>query len=106
MEKHLTATVYIVEEKKILLLWHPKHNKWMPPGGHLEANETPPECAHREVLEETGLEIELVKEEHLWFTTETVFSCERPFMCLIQHIPAHKEQSSHQHIDIIYLGYP
>jgi len=106
MEKHLTATVYVWQESKVLLLKHPKHNKWLPPGGHVEINETPPDCARREVLEETGLQVELIREEHLWLKTEGVISCERPFMCLIENIPAHKEQPAHQHIDFIYLGYP
>lgn len=34
---------------------------WQFPGGHLEYAETVPDCARREVLEETGLEIEQLK---------------------------------------------
>lgn len=106
MQRHFTATAYVLWESKVLLLLHPKYGKWLPPGGHLEENETPPECARREVLEETGLHIELIQEEHLWIQRENATSCERPFMCLVENIPAHNGQEAHQHIDFIFLSRP
>jgi ADP-ribose pyrophosphatase YjhB (NUDIX family) len=106
MERQFTATVYVIQNENVLLLFHPKHRKWLPPGGHLEANETPPECAHREVLEETGLSIELIKEEHIWIDQQNAISCERPYLCLIENIPEHNGTASHQHIDFIYLARP
>ncbi|MGC1879079.1 MAG: NUDIX domain-containing protein [Rhabdochlamydiaceae bacterium] len=104
MEKQFTASVYIIEEDKVLLLLHPKHKKWLPPGGHLEVDELPPECAKREALEETGLIVELIKEEHLWIDCLNATSFERPWLCLLEYMPPHGSQPAHQHIDFIYLG--
>jgi 8-oxo-dGTP pyrophosphatase MutT (NUDIX family) len=53
--KQFTATAYIVKENQVLLHFHKKLGKWLPPGGHLEEGETPPECAIREAKEETSV---------------------------------------------------
>jgi ADP-ribose pyrophosphatase YjhB (NUDIX family) len=104
MEKQFTATVYILEEDKVLLLFHPKIKKWVPAGGHIEPNELPSECAIREALEETGLHIELIKDEHLWVDRWNAKSIERPWLCLLENIPPHNSQPAHQHIDFVYLA--
>jgi len=104
MEKQFTATVYILEQGKVLLLFHPKFSKWLPPGGHLEPNEIPPTCAIREAYEETGLEVELIKEEHLWVSRFNAESFERPWLCLLENIPPQGGKPAHQHIDFVYLG--
>ncbi len=106
MEKHFTATAYIISGDQILLLFHPKLNKWLPPGGHLEENETPSEGARREVLEETGLEVEWILQENLWIDRWNAKSIERPYLCLLENIPAHGSKPEHQHIDFIYLSKP
>jgi 8-oxo-dGTP diphosphatase len=46
---------------RILFHHRPDFNLWGLPGGILEAGESPAECARRESLEETGLQIEPVK---------------------------------------------
>lgn len=50
----------VVKDDKVLLVWHKKHNEWLPPGGHIEQNESPNDAVLREVMEETGLDVRFV----------------------------------------------
>jgi 8-oxo-dGTP pyrophosphatase MutT (NUDIX family) len=102
--RQFTATVYIFHDNKVLLHKHAKLGKWLPPGGHLEKDETPPEAAIREAKEETGLDITFITQENLTVDAPNAISIPRPYLCLLEEIPAHKEQPAHQHIDFIYLA--
>lgn len=106
MERQFTATTYILDEEKVLLIYHKKLQKWLPPGGHIEPNETPPEAARRETLEETGYRIELIQDEHIWIDRWNAKSIERPILCLLEEIPEHKGLAAHQHMDMIFVGTP
>ncbi len=62
------ATIcHIVSGQKLLLLRKSKglfgEGKWNAPGGKLRPNEDPEECAIREVLEETGLIVQEIKQD-------------------------------------------
>jgi 8-oxo-dGTP pyrophosphatase MutT (NUDIX family) len=106
MQRQFTASVYIISEARVLLIHHRKLQMWLPPGGHVEPDELPSETAVREALEETGLEIELLSDEHLWVQRWNARSLPRPYLCLLEEIPAHGETAAHQHIDQIYLARP
>jgi ADP-ribose pyrophosphatase YjhB (NUDIX family) len=63
---------------RILLVRHPYRDGWGMPGGFLKRGETPEACARREVMEEVGLEVELLGPPQVVFdertrTVETVF---------------------------------
>lgn len=51
---------YLVHDGKVLLVHNKAYDKWTPPGGHLEGDETPAEAVVRELAEETGLKVEII----------------------------------------------
>jgi len=104
--KQFVSSVYILDHQKVLLIFHKKLKKWLPPGGHLEADETPPEAAKREAFEETGLEIGLFLQENVWIKKWNATSFARPYLCLHEEVPSFEDQAAHQHIDFVYLGFP
>lgn len=106
IKRQFTVTCYLIQDAKVLLLHHRKYRKWVPPGGHLEENETPSEGVMREVLEETGLLIELEKGEELWIEEKKCMSLPRPYLCLLEKIPVYGKEPEHEHIDLIYVGHP
>lgn len=106
MQREFTATCYIIDNQKVLLIYHKKLSKWLPPGGHMEPNEIPPEAARREVKEETGLDIEFIPQENVWIERWNASSFERPYLCLLEEIPQYRDRPAHQHVDFIYIGRP
>ena len=97
--RHFTVAVFVVWKGKILLHHHRKLGMWLPPGGHIERDELPDEAATREVLEETGLEVELVGERRE--DVENPVQLHRPAGVQLEDIGP-----GHQHIDLIYFARP
>ena len=56
-------------------------NCWQFPGGHLENNESVVECARREVLEETGIQVKGLR--HLGYTDDPFEIAEKKYITLL-----------------------
>jgi ADP-ribose pyrophosphatase YjhB (NUDIX family) len=62
MRYGISAAALIVRNEQVLLVNHRetgRYDFWVPPGGGLQGSESVFECARRETLEETGLDVEL-----------------------------------------------
>jgi ADP-ribose pyrophosphatase YjhB (NUDIX family) len=97
--RHFTVAVFVVHEGCVLLLFHPKLSRWLPPGGHVEPNELPDDAAVREVLEETGVEVALLGGRGV--------PVERPRQLVVPAgIQLEDIGPGHQHIDLVYFAAP
>jgi 8-oxo-dGTP pyrophosphatase MutT (NUDIX family) len=99
IKRHFSVTVYVfdVTTDKFVFIRHKKLQKWLPPGGHIEPNETPDNAVVRETIEETGI-------SNIEFVTPSVNTKEidgllnTPFAIQLNHI-----KENHEHLDLIYL---
>ena len=97
--RHFTVAVFVVHEGKVLLHLHRKLGMWLPPGGHIEKDELPDDAAVREVLEETGIKVELMGERRE--DIEDPVQLHRPAGVQLEHIGP-----GHEHVDLIYFACP
>lgn len=107
-KKHFTVTGYITNysKTKMLLIHHKGLNKWLPPGGHVEENETPDLAVLREVAEETGLS-ETIRFAYrgavdLGLHDESDVQIPAPIAMSYQIIPKSKKDTEHIHLDMVY----
>lgn len=112
VQRHFTATAFVIDShKRVLLLWHKRLSRWMPPGGHVDENETPEETARRECKEETNVDVEIIGEPCTDLFKENNDEgqmLKKPIAFLLENIPASEERNepAHQHMDFLYLAKP
>ena len=83
---HLTASAVVIGSRGVILHRHRRLHRWMQPGGHIEAGETPEVAVVRECLEETGLTV-----------------THPPDGPLLVHVDVHRAAEDHVHLDLRYL---
>ena len=96
--RHFTATTFVVYENRTALHFHKSLKMWLPPGGHIDRDERPDDAALREVLEETGLKVDLIHPPTT-ISSENAVELPRPWHILLENI-----NPFHQHIDFIYFA--
>lgn len=89
---HITASGLVIDNKKVLLIFHPFIKRWFQPGGHIDDGESPVDAAIREVYEETGLVCVLDSKDP------------EPIDIDVHEIPENpkKGEDAHLHIDLLY----
>lgn len=92
------VSIFIVYHEQVLMVHHPRYNKWLPIGGHIELNEDPEQALYREIEEECGLKVE-------------VLGCKPKFepndarsILPAQYIEVHEANLPHEHIALIYFA--
>lgn len=106
LRNDFVATGYVLtpDHDKVLLIFHKKLGKWLPPGGHLDRNELPHMGALREIFEETGVHARIIDASYdLTLTDLTESQLPTPHFMLHEVIPATHKEEMHMHIDFIYV---
>lgn len=92
---HFTASAFVLSpgRRELLLVFHEKLQRWLQPGGHLEAEDRDVEsAARREVEEETGLaELDELDDDGPLFDLD------------VHEIPARRSEPAHLHHDLRFL---
>jgi 8-oxo-dGTP pyrophosphatase MutT (NUDIX family) len=89
---HFTASGLVLNpDRELLIIWHPKLNQWLQPGGHIESTDASLlDAASREVREETG--VRALHPQH-----EGIFDID------VHPIPTHGATPAHVHVDLRVL---
>ncbi len=106
MHRHFTVSGFVSVGGRTALHRHPRLGIWLPPGGHIEADEDPVQAVLREVLEECGLRVEIIPTGPR-FLAEPPAHLPPPAKIGIYDIPKDGVLAEpHQHIDFIYFTRP
>ncbi|MBZ5578206.1 MAG: NUDIX domain-containing protein [Acidobacteriia bacterium] len=90
---HITGTGLVLapDATGLLLVHHRRLDRWLPPGGHVEpADASIADAARREVIEETGVSLQVNGPAHLVGID-------------VHGIPARRSEPYHLHHDLLFL---
>ena len=98
---HITTSAFIIDAgyNEMLLLKHKSLNRWLQPGGHVEADASLMLSALREAVEETGIPPDQLQPVRVFEDNNIPFDIDS------HYIPANprKDEDGHYHHDLRYL---
>jgi 8-oxo-dGTP pyrophosphatase MutT (NUDIX family) len=97
MKTDLVIEGFLICNNKLLLIHHKKLDLWLPPGGHIERDETPDEAVEREFKEELGLEVEILNRNDVHMGGNIVKQLAVPFYVNVHNV------GDHDHCCFFYL---
>ncbi len=97
MKTDLVIAGYLIHNNKVLLIHHKKLDLWLPPGGHIEKDETPDEAVEREFKEELELEVEILNRNDVPMKGNIVKQLAVPFYVNVHNV------GDHDHCCFFYL---
>ena len=95
-----TVDVFVVYKNKVLIRKHDKYDKWLAVGGHIELDEEPTQAAVREVMEESGLKVELIGKLPDFADNTTGYRELLP----PRYMNIHNINETHKHISLVYFA--
>ena len=100
MKTDLVVAGYLIHDNKVLLIHHKKLGIWIPPGGHIDENETPDTALRRELKEELNLEIEILNRNDVPMKGKIIKQLAIPFYVNVHNV------GDHDHCCFFYLCKP
>lgn len=109
--RHGTASVFLFDHRdgcwQLGLVWHPRFERWMIPGGHTEPDENPAQTAVKEVLEETGYATRLLSVNAIPMPDGVPEPAVMlPVWIIEEDVPpeGHRIAEPHIHVDSLYVA--
>jgi len=97
MKTDLVVAGFIFDNDKVLLIHHKKLNMWLPPGGHIDKDETPDEALLREIKEELGIDVEILNKNELQVEGKIKKQLATPIYANVHDV------GNHDHCCLFYL---
>ena len=89
MKTDFVVAGYIYRKGKVLLIHHKKLDLWLPVGGHIKENETPNDALLREIKEEIGIDVEILKNNNFSGNGNVKKNLEIPFNVNVHSVGDH-----------------
>jgi len=100
MKTDLVVSGYLIHNNKVLLIHHKKLDLWLPPGGHIDKDETPDDALRREFKEELNLDIEILNRNDVSDIGNIKKQLAVPFYANVHNV------GDHDHSCLFYLCKP